>query len=271
MKYLNPVPKHMLFALRFSIPPLLTLVLGKVLFELLAFNIFDLNQYLIRNSPATHDINTPVKLSEIKARLLWITSVMVYFFINAGFGVFLWNTFRRSITKATLWSFILIAATLSAVETIYLLNVDPSESPLASIFSFTFDSLSGSGLYTAHELLNIHFIVDVINLVAFIVAPFSIMAGGCIMHEMPINARMDLKYLLAQSRRLKKLVIGGSAIMVIGVIHMQLWLNWPLTFIDASKETVLLESITQAVCQYGGCYLYINHCSIIFAYNKLSK
>jgi hypothetical protein len=252
MKYLNPVPKHKLFALRFFIPPILTLLLGKVLFELLVFNFFDLNQYMIRNSSVTHDINTLVKLYEIKARLLWVTSVMASFFINVGFGIFLWNTFRRSLTKGTLWSFLLIAATISALETIYFLYVDASESPIANIFNFTFDSLSGSGLYTANELFIIHSTLDVINLITFIIAPFGIMAGSCIMHEMPMNAHMELKYLLDQSGRLKKLITWGSAIMVIGVIHMQLWLNWPLTFSEGSEMIDQLKPITLAISQYWG-------------------
>lgn len=148
--------------------------------------------------------------------------------------------------------FILIAATITAVEIIYFINVESSESPLASIFSFTFDSLSSSKLFTTNELFIIHTTLDVVNFIAFVVVPFVIMAGCCSMRQIPMTTLIGPEYILYQSGQLKKLVTGASAIMVIGIIHMQLWLNWPLTFIEKSQETALLESINLAVCQYWG-------------------
>ena len=85
MKYLKHIPDQTLLTLRFFIPPFLTLVLGKVLFELLAVNSLDLNPYMIKHSYVSNEISTLVKLNETKARLLWVTSVMVYFFYKCEF------------------------------------------------------------------------------------------------------------------------------------------------------------------------------------------
>jgi len=52
--------------------------------------------------------------------------------------------------------------------------------------------------------------------------------------------------------QLKKLITGGSAVMVIGVIHMQLWLNWPLAFLGGAEDIIQLKSITLLICQYWG-------------------
>ena len=76
--------------------------------------------------------------------------------------------------------------------------------------------------------------------------------GCCILHEKPMNTHRGPEYFLGKSGRLKKLVTGASAMMVIGIIHMQLWLNWPLTLIEDSKLTTQLESITLVICQYWG-------------------
>lgn len=188
----------------------------------------------------------------MKARLLWVTSVIVYFFTTIGFGIFIWNILRNSITKSTLIVFIILAATIFIVETNYLLNADPSESPTASIFRFTFDSLSVSGLFTTNQLFLVHRTLDAINLIALLIVPSGVIAGCCIMHKIPITPDKQAEYYLGCSEQLKKLIAGSSTVMVIGIIHMQLWLNWPLAFLDESKEIVQLKVVTQLVCQYWG-------------------
>ena len=252
MKFSQLIPGHILFALRFLLPPFLTLTLAKILFELLAFNFLDLNQSLIQSAAVIDDISATVKLNEMKARLLWLSSVLVYFFIMAGFGIFIWNTLKNSKTKSTLFLFVVIAGVITAVETSYLLNVESADSPIASIFSFTFDILSGSGLFTSIQLNIVQNTLNAINVVGFMVVPFGMMAACCIMHQIPLTSNKDPEYFLGRSEQLKKLITGGSAVMVIGIIHMQLWLNWPLSFVEETKEIIQLKSVTLLVCQYWG-------------------
>lgn len=118
MKFSRFFPEHTLFALRIFLPPFLVLVLAKMLFELLAFDFLDLNQILAQSVITVDEVSNNVTLDEFKARLLWLTSVLVYFFIMAGFAVFIWDTLKNSITKSTLWFFIVLASTITAVETI---------------------------------------------------------------------------------------------------------------------------------------------------------
>ena len=78
------------------------------------------------------------------------------------------------------------------------------------------------------------------------------------MHDIPMSAHKRPEYFLEQSKQLKKLITGGSAIMVIGIIHMQLWLNWPLSFVEETQEIDQLQTVTLIVCQYWGvCYSLI--------------
>lgn len=253
MKYSQFFPENIFFTLRFFLPAFLTLILAKTLFELLAFNYLDFNQILIQKTflPLDSKGQIATQLNEFKARLMWATSAMVYFFIIAGFGGVLWNILKKASTKSVLL-FIVIASTITAVETGYLLSVDASASPIASIFSFTFSALSDSARYTATQLLIIHSTLDAINLLSFLVTPFGILAVCCIMHEIPLTLHKDAKYYLGRSELLKKVITGGSAVMVIGIIHMQLWLNWPLSFVGESKEIVQLKSVTLLICQYWG-------------------
>lgn len=257
MKYTQFIPEHIIFALRFFLFPFVTLVLAKALFELLAFNFLDFNQVLIQRSSELNEFSSAVKLNEMKARLLWLSSVLAYFFINTVFALFIWKALRNLAIKEKLL-FIVIAVVITVFEIGYLLNAEPAESPIASIFSFTFDVLSGSGLYTLNQLTVINKTLDVINLLGFMVVPFGLMAGCCIMHDIPTANQRSAEYFLNRSRQLKKLMAGGSAIMVIGVIHMQLWLNWPLALLEEPKAIAQLESLTFLVCQYWGlCYSLI--------------
>ncbi len=245
MRYFQAIPEYLYFALRFFFLPFMILVVGKVLFELLAFNFFDLAP--VQQASAIDKTSVAVKLNEMKARLLWIACVLVYVLITMGFGVFIWDTLRNSIAKSALRVFVFLAMTIVTVEAYYLLNVAPSESPIKSIFSFTFDSLSSSGLFTINQLFLIHITLDIINFIALLIVPFGIISGCCIMHKIPITLYKDAGYYLDRSQQLKKLITGGSAVMVIGIIHMQLWLNWPLIFLDESKELAQLKEVVQLV------------------------
>jgi hypothetical protein len=252
MKYLEFLPKDFLFTLRFFIPAFLTLMLGKILFELLAFNFQELNQYLLQNVGKANQLTVVVKINEIQARLLWLTSVMLYFFIITGLSVFLWNILKNALTKMTLLIFVLIGVIISAMEIIYLLQVDYLQSPLLSIFNFTFNTLLGSRLFSANELFVIHATLNIINLITIIIPLFIMLAGCCILFEKPLVVVKEPVYFREKSSLLKKLVTGSSAMMVIGIVHMQLWLNWPVTFIGDAQVIEQFKSITLSICRYWG-------------------
>lgn len=244
--------KDTLRAFRFIVAPFAVLILGKILFELLAFKFPELNQSLIAHFPESKQISSTINFQESKARLLWATSVIIYFCVCAVFGAFIWNTLRGSMTRSTLLLFISVALFFSMAEIIYFFQVDPLKSPLATIFRFTFDSLNASGQYSENELNIIYIILSMINLLAILVAPFGILTGCCIMHKYHRSSNTTLDDLLSQSKHIKELLTGGSAIMVIGIAHMQLWLNWPLSFLPEDSVHQQIEAITLAVSQYWG-------------------
>ncbi len=146
----------------------------------------------------------------------------------------------------------ILAIIIFIVDTSYLINIDPSESPTVSIFRFTFDSLSSSKLFTNNQLFLVHLTLNAINFIAFLIIPSGLITGCCIMHKIPITPYKDAEFFLDRSEQLKKLIAGSSAVMVIGITHMQSWLNWPLGFLNESEEIVQLKTITQLICQYWG-------------------
>lgn len=258
------IPKHISFSLRFFLPPFLIFILGNVLFELLAFNFLKLNQTLIYQLPSIDGISTNISLSEMKTRLLWATSVMVYFFIVLRFSVFVWHTLQTSVTKLTLFFFILLASTIFLTETYYLTHISPSESPIASIFHFTFSTLSISGLFTSAELAILKTTLDTLNLTALLIVPFGIVTGCCIMHKIPCTSLKSPTYFLNRSRQLNELIALSSAVMVTGVIHMQLWLSWPISLVPTSDKITQLSSIIFITSQYWGIFYSLIIASFYF-------
>lgn len=94
MKFSQLIPEYILFALRFFLPPFLTFLLGKVLFEILAFDFINFNQTLIEHSYPADKVPVIISLNEIKARLMWLTSVIVYLFVISSFVVFAWTILK---------------------------------------------------------------------------------------------------------------------------------------------------------------------------------
>jgi len=244
--------RDVLFSLRFSLAPFGMLLLGKILFELLAFRFPELNQSLIQSFSEIKEQPLSLSFQEAKARILWLTSVILYFFVCSAFIAFIWNTLKRSLTKSSIAVLISAVMIYSVSEIAYLSQAAVNERPLVTIFRFTFDSLQASKQYSLNELSRISFTLSIVNFVAIIIVPLGIVTGCCIMQGCIPHHKVGLESLLKKSKYIKELLVGGSAVMVIGILHMQLWLNWPVTFVVDDDVRQQIEAVTLAICQYWG-------------------
>ncbi len=238
-------------SIKFAIPPLLTILLGKLLFETLAFDFPQLNSPLI-NKLALNETaaSTDISLYELKARLLWLSSVLLYFFVNLGFICFLWTVLKKT-KQSEFLTLLLITACLACMDLIYFALSKSDRSPLVNIFHFSFDTLSASGLFSPLRLTSIHSVLNIINLLAIVIIPFSIVSGCCIIKQ----KASDLHQVNKQFLLLKEFIKGASAILIVGIIHMQLWLSWPLSLSPKLPELEKMKSIIAMIIQYWGiCY-----------------
>lgn len=153
MQLQKVISNNKIFSFRFIIAPFAIFLTGKILFELLAFKFPELNHPLIEHFSKTNLISESTSLLEAKARLLWATSVVMYFFVCTVFAVFISHILHHKLTRKDLILFVSIALVFSMAELAYLsLKEDPTTSPLVTIFLFTFDSLKASGQYTEYQL-----------------------------------------------------------------------------------------------------------------------
>jgi hypothetical protein len=92
------------------------------------------------------------------------------------------------------------------------------------------------------------------------------------MHHIPCTQRKEPEYFLNRSTQLKELMTLSSAVMVIGIIHMQLWLSWPLSLVPQSKEITQLSAIILVICQYWGVFYSLVIASLYYpSANYLSQ
>ncbi len=261
MKLHQIVSSEVTHSFRFIIAPFAILISGKVLFEFFAFKFPELNQSLI---PLLPQNLSSVSFLETKARLQWLSSVMLYFFVVSIFITFIINNLRNKLAKSTFWLFITLVLIFSIFEILYLLLIEPSTSPIVSIFHFTFDTLTASGLYSEYQLDLITITLSIINLLAIIVVPLGIMAGCCIMSQQNTFFESPLSQLIHQSKQIKNLLTGGSTVMVIGIVHMQLWFNWPLSLLPDETLCHQIKAITFSVSQYWGLIYTLTMAALYF-------
>jgi len=250
MKKFACLSKSTFSSLKFAIPSILTVILGKYLFETLAFDLPALNDQLI-NSLVISDKAIPksISLLELKARLLWLTGVLLYIFVNLGFFSFLWGILKKN-KYSEILTLLLITSFLIAIDLIYILILNPDASPLVHIFHFNFDTLTASGLLSPIKLSAVKYIVNIVNFIAIIMVPFSIIIGCCIVKQKYENlAQVNKQFLL-----LKDFINGASAIMVVGIIHMQLWLSWPLSLTPELANLNNLKDVIATLIQYWGIF-----------------
>nr|WP_305906411.1 hypothetical protein [Methylomarinum sp. Ch1-1]MDP4519092.1 hypothetical protein [Methylomarinum sp. Ch1-1] len=134
------------------------------------------------------------------------------------------------------------------MEFFYILHTDSTHSPIKTLFHFTFDALAASSLLSSTYLLFIQYALGVINFLSIIIAPLAIVTSCCFLCQ-PAS---QIDQLGIRFEWLKKLTEFASAVMIIGIIHMQLWLSWPLNLIPSHNDIKPLKEIIMAVIQYWG-------------------
>lgn len=246
-KHIQPLLQRFCY-LRFAILPIVTILLGKYLFEALILDFPLLSEYIMDQLFIQDQAeNSTILLHEFKARLLWLSSVLLYFFITLCFFCFLWHLLRKTTlnTRLTLISFSLF---FSTVEIIYLFNIETNSSPLNNMFRFPFDSLTAANLFSSNILSTIFYILGTINF-SGIFAVFFTIAAGCCITKQPLTTIAQINQ---QFQLLKDLVKGASAVMVAGIIHMQLWLSWPLNLTPSLANTAELKNIISTIILFWG-------------------
>lgn len=233
-------------------PPILVMLLAGLIFEFSAFDLVGLSgqlDALLRGAP---ERDTAAILGESRARLLWSTAVLLSTFTGLALVIAAIAVMRRCLAGVALRLYLLLGLVLAAVNTLQLLLGGMMESGTSAIFSFTYDSLVRSGQFEADRLLALRVVMYGLNGLSAIAPSLAFLAACSTLVEAPGGTSDLLDHLKARMRGLKMLLNLGSALLVVGVLHMTAWLRWPAVLVAEPAVAAEIEGLALAITLFWG-------------------
>jgi hypothetical protein len=239
-----------LAALRFVALPIAVLILANVIFEFVAFDIDKLIGELAMI--LGQEESSGRSFLEARARLLWGTSVFIYYATFIAVTIFNVLMIRKALAAKE--QIVLAAVTALMVGLIlgYLVISDNLRNNFSYIYLFTFETLLASNLYTSFQILSVKALVLGLNVLAAFVPMVVLIAGCCVLIEDRNSNISDLKRLETQMRRLKMIISSGSILMVVGILHMITWLRWPAALVSNEWISLNVVNFSESLGLYWG-------------------
>jgi hypothetical protein len=246
---LTPYPQ-----LLFLVPPLLVYCFGSFLFELSVDPAYPFIAKLIAVAKAGVTPDLKYALIEIKARYTWLASAILNIVIPIIAIIFSVNTIKTYLNGVKLAWTVIISLILCLGNLGFLLYSAKTQTALYDlVFGFTYKMLVQSNLLSEIFLLHIHTIILTINILAAI-APIFLLLAVCATLALPQVAKNnnDPMHLVFRMRRLKEVVNVGSAFLVFGILHMNMWLNWSASLFRDSIFSSYVSGVAWSISTYWG-------------------
>ena len=237
-------------ALRFTLLPLVVMVLADVIFSLIASDIDQLVGELQGLMGSGEILINP--FVEARSRLTWGTTVLLFYSIMIAVSVFCLAIIRQSLADKRKIVFTAVSALITMAVLGHLAYSAHFRTGFSYIFYFTFDSLTASQHYTASQLTAIKVLVSGINVLAGMVIALVLVAGCCIMAGTGECNKTEVELLANQMRQLKMLIGIVSTLLVSGVLHMIAWLHWPTVLIADNQMAQQVREFSEAIGLYWG-------------------
>lgn len=266
------IPREIRY-LAFAALPISIYALAIVILEQGDFGSMALESKLAAIAHAAKNHSAFELFVEGRSRLLWLSSVLLYYILAIAVIVTCILVLQRSLTSKGFKQALVLCAVLSCVEIGHLAYAASDGTALGAIFRFTFESLQNSHFYKPLELARIKGMVYIVNLLSAI-APFAIaLAAAASLTPMVVaDPRQYLQRLSDRSHQLKTIVNLGSALLVAGVLHMQAWLRWPVVFVDDAKLANAMNDWSLALTTFiGSVFSLMIACVYICCAKVLAK
>ena len=117
---------------------------------------------------------------------------------------------------------------------------------------FTFKTLTTSGRFEAGQLGSIQTVIDSINIFATVIPVVGVIASCSTVVPCMAQGKEGADYCANQMRYLKELMNAGSAMLLVGILHMSIWLRWPAAFLGDKKLVEDINNFSLAVSTFWG-------------------
>lgn len=250
----EPLQRHELGCFAPAAAPLLVLLIASTLFEFVAFDLSATGRAILPYLPEPGVWRIETRLREAEARLVWGTTALIYLVVFLGCLLAFAAATHRSVAGPCLRRFLVVGALIAAAGIAQLVVSARTETSLSAIFFFTFRSLATAHVFPPFPLGAISTLVAVINVFAVVVPVVAIMTGCCILAPPSggVPASGELRRIRRLLREYRELLNFGSALLVVGVLHMYAWLRWPAAMIEDEAIRSLVEKQALGASLYWG-------------------
>jgi hypothetical protein len=234
----------------FAAPPLAVLLLSNIIFELVAFDIYELVGEL-KNLVGQGQASTRLFV-EARARLLWGTTVFLFYSALIAVTIFSVRIIRKSLAAQRQIQMAGVIALFALIILGHMVYSAKVRNNFSSIFFLTFETLMASNDYTPFQLYSIKTLVFGLNVLAALVPPVVLLADCYILIQKRESNSSELKLLETQMRSLKMLISTASILMAAGVLHMIAWLRWPAMLIHNEQIYSYAVGFSETLGLYWG-------------------
>lgn len=236
--------------LRYMFIPFLVLILAATLFDNIGFNLVTLSES-VANSLTLED-SAFYRLQESQARILWAITVLLYFALSIYLLVFGCYVLITSVPIDIRIIYMSLIGVCMIAAPFFLKNNIEQNQPITVIFSYTFNLLTASNYYSSVQLDIIYALLFAINSLALIIPMVCGITGCAIIYYCKTKNINDLYSLSKSAQTLAQLLNISSLMMVVGIIHMSIWLHWPAALVTDLMLSKMMIHFSSAISLYWG-------------------
>ena len=229
------------------------------LFNFLGYTLFDLNMTLsqdlksiVLDALSHEEVTNLNNVRDYRFRVYWEASVLgslfAYFFAIA-WGI---RTYFKYLNHNLLHPILFLGVATIAEQIFRVATSGESSAEFNTIFCTTYEALQHLSSVTPAFMATVTALINTINLLA-VCSPGILLMGICSALTVPNNGiARPLDDLIERDAVIDQSVLIGSLMMVMGLIHMGCWMDWPIEIMADSNLKTAVLALTASVYEYWG-------------------
>ena len=243
--------------LLYALAPVLVLMLALLVFEVSAPADADFTTKFRDAIAGQGAVPLPQALAELRSRYIWFAAAILDLVISAYAIVFCGVMIVRAHPRSRLGGVVMAGIALGALGLAFLAASILAENALyRGVYGFTFRALEtyhrSSESLGSSFLSRVCILMVLINILAVVAPTVAVLANCSMIAPRDSNAPDDLRVLSERMRRLKTVLSVSSALLVVGVLHMSVWLHWAAALVNDPLLRTAIEGVALAITTYWG-------------------
>jgi hypothetical protein len=229
------------------------------LINYLSHSFFDLNmsssldlKSIILEALNREEVTNLSKARDYRFRIYWEASVLGSLVAYASACVWGIRAYLQWIGPTLRHPIMPVGVVTIAAELFRIFTSGETSAEFNTIFCATYEALQHSPYVTPDFMSQVTGVIRLINMMA-IISPGLLLMGICAALTVPdTETRPPLDFMLERDAAIDQSVIIGSVMMLMGLVHMGCWMDWPVGgWADSDLKTAVM-GLTASVYEYWG-------------------